>query len=601
MSKKLPRRKALILTYTLVSVGLLSAATLLFFVLRPASHSYRPGDRVEGITATLQRDIPEDLPQVLFKDVARESGIDFEHFGGRRSTQLPEDMGSGAAWGDFDNDGYLDLFVCNISGPLTAAKAELSASKARNRLFRNRGDGTFEDVTEAAGLEFRGISMGAAWGDFDSDGLPDLVVTNYGPILLYRNDGDGTFTEMSSKSGLASFNGFWASPSWSDYDRDGDIDLYICGYVDYQFDSADLQKSASQYEASVPYTLNPSSYAPVSNLLFRNEGGVFKEVAKNAGVDNPSGRSLSASWCDLNEDGWPDLYVANDISDNVLYRNMGDGHFEDVSHKAWVADYRGAMGLAIGDWDNDRDMDMFVAHWLAQENALYDNTLRMMADSPDPEKPGLKFFDIADQTGIGQIALRFIGWGTSFLDYDNDGRQDLWVVNGSTFQEEKDPSRLVPMRMLLFWNKGPEEGFFEVGQALGELFETPRVGRGAAFADYDKDGDTDAFIVVFGGSPLLLRNEGGSRSPWLRVQVIDREHAHANFGTKVEVYSGELVQAQVLGAQASYLSQNAPEALFGLGKETHIDRVVVTFPCGDVKVLQDVTANQTLTVERDSS
>jgi hypothetical protein len=601
MSKKLPRRKALILTYTLISVGLLSAATVLFFALRPDSQSYRPGDRVEGITATLQRDIPKDLPQVLFENVAEQAGIDFIHFGGSRSTQLPEDMGSGAAWGDFDKDGDLDLFVCNIAGPLTAADIELSASKSRNRLYRNRGNGTFEDVTETAGFEFRGISMGAAWGDFDSDGLPDLVVTNYGPILIYRNNGDGTFAEMSSESRLAGFNGFWASPSWGDYDRDGDIDLYVCGYVDYQFDSDDLQKSTSQYEASVPYTLNPSSYEPASNLLFKNEGGVFKEVGKSAGVDNPSGRSLSASWCDLNEDGWPDLYVANDISDNVLYRNLGDGQFEDVSHKAWVADYRGAMGLAVGDWDNDRDMDMFVTHWLAQENALYDNTLRMMADSPDPEEPGLNFFDIADQTGLGQIALRFIGWGTSFLDYDNDGRQDLWVVNGSTFQDEKDPSRLVPMQMQLFWNKGPEEGYFEVGEALGELFETPRVGRGAAFGDYDNDGDTDAFIVVFGGSPLLLRNEGGSRSPWLRVLVVDSEHAHANFGTKVEIYSGELVQAQVLGAQASYLSQNAPEALFGLGIEDHIDRVVVTFPCGDVQVLRDVTANQTLTVERDSS
>ncbi len=601
MSKKLPRRKALILTYTLISVGLLSAATLAFFVLRPNSESYRAGDRVEGITATLERDIPEDLPHVLFEDVARESGIDFVHFGGRRSTQLPEDMGSGAAWGDFDNDGYLDLFVCNIAGPLTAAEAELSASQARNRLFRNRGDGTFEDVTEAAGIGFRGVSMGVAWGDFDSDGLLDLIVTNYGPILLYRNNGDGTFAETSSESGLAGFNGFWASPSWGDYDRDGDIDLYVCGYVDYRFDPTDLQKATSQYEASVPYTLNPSSYEPVSNLLFKNEGGIFKEVARSAGVDNPSGRSLSASWCDLDEDGWPDLYVANDISDNVLYRNLGDGHFEDVSHRAWVADYRGAMGVAIGDWDNDRDMDMFVTHWLAQENALYDNTLRMMADSPDPEEPGLNFFDIADQTGLGQIALRFIGWGTSFLDYDNDGRLDLWVVNGSTFQEEKDPSQLVPMRMQLFWNKGPEDGYFEVGQALGELFETPRVGRGAAFGDYDNDGDTDAFIVIFGGAPLLLRNEGGSRSPWLRVQVVEREHAHANFGTKVEVYSGELVQAKVLGAQASYLSQNAPEALFGLGTNTHIDRVVVTFPCGDVRVLQDVAVNQTITVERDSS
>jgi hypothetical protein len=589
------RRKRRIAAWGTVAVSSLAVVTALVIFLRPDADPYRAGEKVEGITSTLGRSLPPDVPQVLYTEVAEAAGIDFTHFPGKRSTQLPEDMGSGAAWGDYDGDGDFDLYLVNIAGPLTLSPEELARSPGCSRLYRNRGDGTFENVTEASGTGFLGTGMAAAWADYDGDGALDLAVSSYDRLVLYRNRGDGTFEDVSDTAGFSAHRGFWAGLAWGDYDRDGDLDLYVCGYVKYKYDPADLERATSQYDAVVPFTLNPSSYEPHPNLLLRNDNGKFRDVAVPAGVDNPAGRSLSAVWTDFDEDGDLDLYVANDISDNVMYRNRGDGRFDDVSHRAWVADYRGAMGLAVGDWDNDRDQDIFVTHWIAQENALYDNTLRMPG-GPEPKEPRLQFFDIADQTGLGQIALSYIGWGTSFLDYDNDGRQDLAVVNGSTFQEPSDPSRLVPMRNLLFWNKGPEEGFFEVGTAIGDTFTTPRVGRGLAVADYDNDGDADLLVVVFGGQPLLLRNDGGNRSHWLKVRIRGAGRNLQGLGSRVEIEAGGEWQCQVIGAQSSYLSQNAPEALFGLGAATRVDRVRIHFPGGQLRELQDVAADQILQV-----
>ncbi len=257
------------------------------------------------------------------------------HFDGTRSTQLPEDMGSGAAWGDYDNDGDDDLFIVNISGPLPADAAPRAVtgstddgSPAVSRLFRNDA-GRFVDVTVAAGLLRAITGMGAAWGDADGDGWRDLVVTSFDRLYLFRNRGDGTFEDVSAGSGLARFVGFWTGASWADYDRDGDLDLYVCGYVQYRFDPQATRKASLQFDAEVPVALNPSSFRPERNLLLRNDGrGRFVDVAKAAGVDNTGGRSLSAAWADFDDDGWLDLYVANDVSDNALFRSLGNGRFD---------------------------------------------------------------------------------------------------------------------------------------------------------------------------------------------------------------------------------------------------------------------------------
>jgi hypothetical protein len=589
------RRRRLIVKHTLISLSIVAATMAVILIVRHRPKSYTPGEAVEGITSELARQIPPGYQPVRFTDVTRKAGIDFAHFHGTRSTQLPEDMGSGAAWGDYDGDGNLDLYLCNIAAPLTATPEQVAASPASNRLYRNNGNGTFTDVTERANVGFRGTGMGAAWADYDNDGRLDLVITSYDRIVLYHNRGDGTFEDVTLKGGLDKFRGFWTGASWTDYDKDGNADLYICGYVKYDYKPEYAGKASRQFTELVPFTLNPSSYSPERNLLFHNNGnGTFTEVAKKVGVDNPDGRSLDAAWADFDGDGWPDLYVANDISESKMYINQHSGRFKDVSHQAWVDEYRGSMGLAIGDWDRDGDLDIFITHWIAQQFALFSN-LRYTKGAAAPGR--LRFQDVADMVGVGQLTLSYIGWGTSFFDYDNDGQLDLLAVLGSTFQEEKDPRHLVPMKNLLFWQKNPDEGFFEVGEVSGEVFRQLHIGRGAAFADFDNDGNVDVLIMNHSGPPLLLRNEGNPHHNWLKVRVRGTKSNRSGFGARVEIETTEGVQYQEIGSQPSYLSQNALEAHFGLGGATQIRRVSVRFPSGAVVERTALAPNQTVLME----
>ena len=589
LTPRLSQRKRRLLVTALVAALALVAVSALA-VYRRAPAPYDPGADVEGITSTLDRRAPDDVPEVRFTDVAAEAGVTLRHFPGVRSTQLPEDMGSGAAWGDFDNDGDDDLYVVNINGPLGAPAV---GEEGVSRLYRNDG-GRFTDITGQAGVAVVTCGMAAAWADADADGWIDLVVTGFESLHLFRNRGDGTFEDRTEASGLDGFRGFWTGASWADYDRDGDLDLYVCGYVRYRFDPADALKASAQFEAEVPYVLNPSSYPPERNLLFRNDGrGRFTEVARAAGADNASGRSLSAAWCDFDEDGWLDLYVANDVSDNALLRNLGNGRFEDISHATWVADPRGAMGLAVGDWDLDGDFDIFVTHWLAQENALFTN-MRIGTRGAAPGR--MVFMDVADQQGLGQASLDYVKWGTAFFDYDNDGRPDLLSVNGSTFQDPRDTRKLLPMPHQLFWNRGETEGFYDVAAAAGSALTTPSVGRGAAFADYDRDGDVDVLVMNHGARVRLLRNDGANKRRWLQVRARGRRDPQGN-GALVLVTAGGHTQRAQVGAQSSYLSQNSATLHFGLGEQTAAEEVLVRFPNGREVRQRNVSANQVLTLE----
>jgi hypothetical protein len=502
-------------------------------------------------------------------------------------------MGSGVAWGDFDNDGDDDLYLVNITGPVTWTEAQRDASSSTSVLYRN-DDGRFVDISHDAGVDVRGCGMAAAWGDADGDGWLDLAVTSCTRLWLFRNRGDGTFDDRTKASGLAGYTGFWAGASWADFDRDGDLDLYVAGYVEYAYDAASVGAVSMQFEAEVPFTLNPSSYPPIRNLLLRNNGrGRFEDAAEAAGVDNPTGRSLAAAWVDLDDDGWLDLYVANDVSDNALYRNLGNGRFEDVSHSTWVADPRSAMGVAAGDWDRDGDVDLFVTHWVAQENAFYMN-MRLAEPGRPPGR--LTFMDAADQMGLGQVSLEFIQWATAFFDYDHDGRLDLFAVGGSTFEDPADRRRLVPMPHQLFWNRDDTSGFHDVSALSGGALTEPTVGRGGALADFDRDGDLDLVIVNHGGAARLLRNDGGNERPWLQVRARGRRDP-AGLGAVVQVSTGDLTQSQQIGAQPSYLSQHATAAHFGLGTAQVVDEVVVRFPGGTVARRHHVPANQVLTVD----
>jgi hypothetical protein len=552
---------------------------------------YLPGEEIEGLTTDLFRSLPKDYPQIIFTDITKQAGIDFKHFSGTRSSQLPEDMGSGAAWGDYDNDGWQDLFIVNTVGSLKLSPIEIENSSAHCALYHNNKDGTFSEVSTQAGVDYRGWGMGAAWGDYNNDELPDLFITSYGKNVFFHNNGDGTFTDRTEKSGLGGLEGFWTGVSWADYNRDGYLDIFVCGYVKYS--NIEPLRKSKQYDVEVPASINPSTFKPEQCLLYKNNGdGTFKENSEWAGVDNANGRSLSAAWCDFNEDGWPDLYIANDVSDNALFYNLENGKFEDISHKARVADYRGAMGIAIGDWDKDQDLDMFITHWIAQENALYNNLKSQIRALNDPTINPLMFMDEADRYGVGQIALDFIGFGTFFFDYDNNGNLDLFVVNGSTFQQKSNPELLVPMANQIFWNRNAEDGFYDVSSVSGEAFSAEYVGRGAAYADFDNDGDLDIIIVSNLGPAILLKNNCNNRNNYFKCTLKGEISNSYAIGARLTLWGGNDIQIRQVGSQSSYLSQNSNVQHFGLGEIDKIDSLEIIWPSGRRQVLKDLSSNQ---------
>jgi tetratricopeptide (TPR) repeat protein len=551
---------------------------LIYRASRPETR--KPGEKLDEITELLSLDLPEDAPRPDFVDVTGDAGLaDFETFVGERTSQLPEDMGSGAAWGDFDNDGDDDLFLVGAGGSLDLVPEQ---QWAPSHLYENDA-GHFRRVDDFP--ETRLMGMGAAWGDYDGDGWLDLAVSGYDRLLLFRND-QGRLTETGA---LAGYDGWWSGVTWGDFDNDGDLDLYVCGYVRYE--KAEGRGSSQQYGAEVPYTLNPASFEPQENLLLQNDGsGNFTDVAALFGVSNPGGRSLGALWHDLDDDGWLDLYVANDISDNALYLNKRET-FEDASLAAWVADYRGAMGLAAGDWNRDGDDDLFITHWIAQENALYDSRLADMA-GVEGASGQLTFSDLAAPLGLGQVALQAVGWGTEFADLDGDGWLDLVVNNGSTLETEGEGGKeLKPQPAMLFWN-GDGEGFHDLAPLNPEL-AAPRVGRGLALSDYDQDGDLDVLKVHLGQGVQLLRNDMQSGN-WLQLRLRRPsagagEPRHA-YGAKVTVHVGDLGLRRAVGS-SSYLSQSSELLHFGLGDAVAVDRIVVRWPGGESQELDGVAAN----------
>lgn len=526
--------------------------------------------------------LPAGAPAPLFTDVTKGAGLDgFRQFRGARTSQLPEDMGSGVVWGDFDNDGLEDLFVVSGGGALNTPESQLAPSI----LYRNLGSGRFERVKGFPELRIHG--MAAAWGDYDNDGRLDLLVTSYERIYLFHNNGDGTFTDISRKAGLDRYRGFWAGASWGDYNRDGFLDLYVCGYVKYQPNAGKEGTTSTQFGMEVPFSLNPASYQPERNLLFRNNGnGTFTEVAQDLGVANPDGRSLVALWHDFNGDGWPDLYVANDISENKLYLNH-HGKFVDAGKDAWVEEYRGSMGLAAADFDRDGDDDLFISHWIAQGFALYQSLLK--------EQNGeLHFSDVAATTGIGEPSMRSVGWGTSFVDVDSDGWPDLLVANGSTFEDKTtSPRRLTPMPSFLFWNA--QGDFFDNLAPWNRSFARPHVSRGLAVADFNNDGAMDVAMVDQGEGVRLLRNDI-PQGRWVELRLHDRvppSNQPLGFGdgaTVIAWIKGVPIRRSI--GSSSYLSQDSHRVHLGVGAADRIDRLEVHWLRGKPETWTNVAANQ---------
>ncbi len=590
----------------------LASAILTGAVLRDeAAHNTDLADPTTGITARSRQNTETASSPIRFRDVTAPMGLAMRHGPGPRTRFLPEDTGSGLAWNDYDNDGDWDLYIVNFSHPTDPS----GKSDGGNRLFRNDGD-RFSDVGLTSGTaDPDGFGMGASFADYDDDGDVDLYVTNFGLNRLFRNRGDGSFEDVGVEAGVA--DPFWSTgAAWGDFDRDGHLDLYVCNYVQYDVAKADLQaepepSSFGRYE--VPYTLNPNSFDPAPNRLYRNRGdGTFEDVAAQHGVQNPEGRSFAATFCDLDGDGWLDLYVANDVSENRLFRNtLGDlaiedvedeagqetadlsrilsrqtdrsgAAFADISFETGTADPRGSMGLSVGEigstgGHSDALPDLFVTHWVAQENALYQSLL-----SPD----GLvEYRDKTRQLRLGEVSIDNVGWGCGFTDVDLDGRMDLLVANGSTLEHSEDVSRLIEEPLRVFWNDGVR--FHDVAPASTVLRENRFSARGLAIADFDNDGDADFAISVNRGEPRLFRNETGSLGRSLKVRL--NAPSSACFGAKVEVAVGDKLLIQWYGADVSFLSMHAPELIFGLGQADIADHVRVHWADGTESVRKQTT------------
>ncbi len=543
------------------------------------------------------------LNAVTFTDVTNEAGIDFQHSSGTRSSLLPEDMGSGAGFADIDNDGDIDLYIVNIPGPFTQDGGSNKGNA--NALYRNNGDGTFTNITRAAGVGHQGYGMGCVFADYDGDADLDLYLTNYGANVLYRNNGDSTFTDVTEIAGVNCE--LWSTgAAFADVDGDTDLDLYVCNYVTYDLEELEQMKEESlQSGKPVPSALNPHVFEPQDNVFYRNNGdGTFTDATAEVGVAATGGRSMQAVFSDFDNDNDLDLYVANDTSTNHVYRNTGDGTFADVSDESWAADFRGSMGLTAGDYDADGDIDLFMSHWVDEENALYRNLFK-----EDGIAERIRFVDESYTAMLAEESIKQIGWGTALFDYDNDGDLDIFVTNGSTFQELRRPEVLIPQPDALFRNDG-DGVFTDVSENSGIAALPLRVGRGATFGDYDNDGDVDIFIVNNHAPPTLLRNEGivGARLPrpytgqnnWLHVKLIGAGANRDAIGAKIQVKTADQTQIREIYAGDSYMSFSSLVAEFGVGNATRIETVQVTWQNGEIQKLHNVPANQKIRITQDS-
>jgi hypothetical protein len=477
-------------------------------------------------------------------------------------------MGAGCAFFDYDNDGWMDIYLVN------SGKCDVydPSPPLRNALYKNNRDGTFTDVTEKAGVPGVGYGQGVAAGDYDGDGFPDLYVTGYGRSVLYHNNGDGTFTDVTEKAGVSA-PGWAASAVWFDYDNDGRLDLFVCRYVD--FDKAKHHRCSAPKVPGLPDQAaycNPRSYGPTPSWLFHNNGdGTFTDVSQSSGVAEHRGKALGVVATDINNDGRLDLFVANDTVADFLFVNRENGRFEDVAGQAGVAYSaegrpRGAMGVDSADYNQDGWMDLFVTNLDREMFSMYQN------------QHDETFDDDASRNGVGPATRFMSGWGLSFFDYDNDGNLDLFLVNGEPDDQvaRVDPRVSYREPLMLFKNTGA--GFKDISRDAGPVFARQMAGRGLALGDFDNDGSVDVLVSNNNEAPLLLRNNAASQNHWLGIKLVGKKANIDAIGTRVSYQSGDLKRSRMKVGGGSYLSSHDPRMVLGLGKRTKVDWLEVNWP-----------------------
>jgi enediyne biosynthesis protein E4 len=571
MSSPLSRRLFLCLATSLGATG----------ALRPSAHSGRTG-KTESAT-----------PLPAFVDIAERSRITFKHDASRTSQKyLIEAMGSGVGVFDYDGDGYLDLVFVNgakLADPMPpGTEPDKSDRRFWNRLYHNNGDGSFTEVTEKAGLKGTGYGMGVAVADYDNDGRPDLYVTNVGQNTLYHNNGDGTFSDVTREAGVAA--GGWSTGAcFVDYDRDGHLDLLVTRYLEWSFETNPFcgKTGTGGYRGYCP----PDKFKPVAYTLYHNNGnGTFTDVTKPSGFAAAAGKGLGVTLCDFDRDGWPDLVVANDTVAQQLFKNNRSGTFTEVGLALGMAyDDNGrayaGMGVDCQDYDNDGWPDVFINALSNQTYALYHNNKGT-------------FDYVTAPSGLAAITALYSGWGAKFLDYDNDGWKDLFVAQGHVLDqvqlEQPDVRYLEPMLML----RNARGRFADVSAQSGQPFEVPRAGRGAAVGDLDNDGRLEIVVNCNDEPAIVLHSEGGPANHWLIVDTHGTVSNRDGIGTVIRLVSESgAEQYGTVNTAGSYLSASDKRVHFGLGADRRVRLLELTWPSGTVQGVQDIAADQILSVK----
>ncbi len=530
--------------------------------------------------AVLSTTVLAQVPQkslIRFEDATAASGIQFTHsFGAQKLGSLLESTGAGCVWFDYNNDGYPDLYVASGqpmgNGIHPYPLKTPPTTPPHNHLYRNNRNGTFSDVTEQAGVAANIYGMAAIAADFDNDGFADLFVTGYGRAILFRNKGDGTFEDVTAKAGIH-VEGWSISSAWLDYDRDGCVDLFVGRYV--KFDP--------KYRAFYPADNYPGplDYEADTNRLFHNNcNGTFSDITDKSGIGAFKGRTMGVTAADFDSDGYPDIYVANDKTENFLFHNRHDGSFEEVAAEYGVAygqngEMTSAMGPVFADLEGDGQLDLWVTD--SKYNRLMRNT----------GKKG--FEDISASAGISAATGQYTSWGSGAYDFDNDGLTDILVFHGGLIH-------LVPQEHSLFRGVSGSK-FADISDEAGPVLNGKTVARGACFADYDNDGKVDAFVINLGAPGTLLHNVSHNENHWLTLQLKGKKSNRDGIGARVQIFTGGRKQVAERVAGSGYLSQDDARLHFGLGLSSRADRIEIHWPSGRDQVLENVSADRVVTVE----
>ena len=528
---------------------------------------------------------------VTFVDVARQSGLTAKTIHGdeHRNRYLLETTGNGAAFIDYDNDGWQDIFL--VSGTRLDGLAPNVSST--NRLYHNNGEGKFSDVTEKAGLVRTGWGQAVCVGDYDNDGYDDLFISGYGNNALYHNNGNGTFTDVAEKAGVANNRTRWGSGSaFLDYDRDGRLDLFVASYIELDLKTAPLPETGPCLYKGLTVACGPPGLTGGINMLYHNEGnGTFTEVSEKSGITKTNGTyGLGVLVADFDNDGWPDIYVANDSAPAALYHNNKNGTFTDIGVEAGCAlsmdgKPQAGMGVTAGDYDRDGWLDIFKTNFSGDTSSLYHNTASG------------NFEDVTFSAGMG-VNTRWLGWGCGFVDVDNDGWPDVFLVNGHVYPEvEKLATETGYAQRKVLYRNLHNGRFADVSDMAGAAVMEANASRGCAFGDYDNDGDIDVLINSVNAVPQLLRAESSNQNNWIKIKTIGVKSNRDGIGSRIKCITEDGSQIDEVRSGGSYYSQNDLRIQFGLGKNKRVKLIEIRWPSGNVDTLSDIPANQIITVK----